>query len=142
MYKLINTGLLLFRFSVSAFLSFGHGLDKFKTLISGQKVPFISFLGLGETFSFALAACAEFLAPLLVMLGLFTRISSLGVIVTMFVAAVIVHAQDDFFTKEKALLYLVSYILLFLTGPGKYSVSNLFTKKMSEEKGFLKFIVE
>ena len=34
----------------------------------------------------------------------------------------IVHAADPFGTKEKALLFAVTFIVIFLLGPGKYSI--------------------
>jgi len=59
----------------------------------------------------------------------------------MFVAAFIYHAEDPFTTQEKALMYLVSYIMLFLTGPGKFSVHIFFENKMSSGNKFIKFIL-
>jgi putative oxidoreductase len=40
----------------------------------------------------------------------------------MAVAAFIAHAADPFGTKEKPLLFLVIFIVLLLTGGGKYSL--------------------
>ena len=40
----------------------------------------------------------------------------------MAVAAFIVHASDPIGTKEKALLYLIGFVVIFLAGPGKYSI--------------------
>jgi putative oxidoreductase len=42
---------------------------------------------------------------------------------TMLVAAFIVHLDDPFKRKELALLYLVGFLIIFLMGPGKYSVN-------------------
>lgn len=136
-----DLGLLIFRVSVSSFLAFGHGLSKFLKFISGNEIKFMNFLGLGETFSYFLAMAAEIFCSLLILSGLFTRINSLFVIATMFVAAFITHGDDPFSRKEKALLFLISYILLFLTGPGKYSIQSLVNKKMGNLSGFAKFIL-
>ena len=40
----------------------------------------------------------------------------------MVVAAFVVHFDDPFGRKEKAVLYLVGYMIIFLLGPGKYSI--------------------
>ena len=40
----------------------------------------------------------------------------------MFVAAFIVHFDDPFKNKELAILYLVGFLIIFLMGPGKYSI--------------------
>ena len=140
MDKLNNFGLLVFRVSVGAFMLFGHGLDKFTYLLSGEEIRFPDPLGLGMTASFTLAALTEFFGSILIILGIFTRLGSLSMLVTMFVAAVIFHASDSFGDKELALLYLISYILLFLTGPGKYSLQRLVENKIGG-KGFWKFLL-
>jgi putative oxidoreductase len=46
----------------------------------------------------------------------------------MLVAAFVAHAGDPFGKKEMALLYLLVYITLFITGPGKYSIDNALGK--------------
>ena len=40
----------------------------------------------------------------------------------MAVAALIVHAEDPFGTKEKALMYALCFLVIFFTGAGKYSL--------------------
>lgn len=136
-----NIGLLIFRVSISAFMLFGHGLGKLQRLLLGEEIKFLDPFGLGSVFSLTLATFAEFFASALIILGLFSRLSSFSLIVTMAVAAFIAHADDPFSRQEKALMYLVSYILLFLTGPGKYSLQSWFNKKISKSNSFLKFIL-
>lgn len=139
--KLNNIALLIFRVSISSFMAFGHGLGKFQKLLSGNEIKFLDPFGLGPTVSFALATFAEFFAALLIVLGLLTRISSFSLIITMAVAAFIAHADDPFSRQEKSLMYLGSYILLFLTGPGKYSLQTWVDKKISKSNGLIKFIL-
>ena len=43
---------------------------------------------------------------------------------TMFVAFVFKHDGDPFSKKEKSLLYLILFIFLMITGPGKFSLDN------------------
>jgi len=40
----------------------------------------------------------------------------------MCVAVFFIHISDPIGTKEKALLYLIGFIAIFLAGPGKYSI--------------------
>jgi putative oxidoreductase len=136
-----NLALFVFRVSISGFMLFGHGLGKFQKLISGNEIKFLDPFGLGATFSFTMATFAEFFASAFIVLGLFTRFSSLSLTVTMAVAVFIAHAGDPFAKQEKALMYLVSYILLFLTGPGKYSLQTWFDKKISKSNGLIKFLL-
>lgn len=139
--NLNNTALFMFRVSVSSFMFFGHGLGKFEKLLSGNEIKFSDPLGLGVTTSFYLAVFAEAISSIFIMAGLFTRINSLFLIVTMSIAAFIAHADDPFSGKEKALLFLVSYIFIFLVGPGKVSLQNLFKKYLSKKNKGVKFLL-
>jgi putative oxidoreductase len=49
-------------------------------------------------------------------------LASIPVIITMGVAAFIVHASDPVAIKEKALLYLFAFLAIALLGAGKHSV--------------------
>jgi putative oxidoreductase len=77
----------------------------------------------------ALAALAEFGGGVLLILGLFTRLGALGLLITMLVA-VIMHAfimGDPFvnFTGgrsfEPATIYFLISLLILVMGPGKFS---------------------
>ena len=140
--KLNDFALLIFRIAISAFMVIGHGYGKFTKLLSGAEVKFFDPFGLGAYFSFVLAALSEFIASILIILGILTRISSLSLIVTMFVAGFLYHADDPFGTKEKALLYFFSYLLIFLKGPGKFAVQRFYDKKLQEAKGFWRFLLK
>jgi putative oxidoreductase len=78
--------------------------------------------GIGSAPSLALAVLAEVFCSVLLILGLFTRFALIPLIITMLTVVLIVHAHDPFARKELGLLYLVPYITLFLTGPGKFSL--------------------
>ena len=138
---LTNLGLLIFRVSINLFMLLGHGLGKFEKILSGDDIKFLDPFGIGATASLYLATFAEFIASGMIILGLFNRLSTTSLIITMGVAAFIAHADDPFARKEKALMYLASYILLFLTGPGKYSLQNLITKKMSKLNKITKYLL-
>jgi putative oxidoreductase len=98
-----------------------HGIGKLQNLINGN-IQFADPLGIGVTTSLFLAGMAEFFCAIAVSLGILTRLMSLPVAFTMFVAAFIVHANDLFERKELAILYLVIFLTLMLTGAGRYSL--------------------
>lgn len=137
----LNIGLLIFRIAISAFMLFGHGLGKLQKLLSGDEIKFLDLLGFGATFSFSLAVFTEFFASILLAFGLFSRLSSSSLIITMAIAVFIAHANDPFARKEKALLFLASYILLFLLGPGKYSLKTWLDKKIMGLNKIIKFLL-
>ena len=101
-----------------------HGYGKLERLISGDH-GFYDFLGIGELPSLVLTVFAELFCSLLVILGLFTRLASIPLLVTMAVAAFLVHAGDPMDEKEMALIYLGCYLAIALIGPGSYSVDKL-----------------
>ncbi len=121
----INLGLLVLRLSVSGMM-LTHGFPKFLKLINGD-LGFADPLGLGSGFTLVVAVSAEFLGSLMILSGFGTRIGALLGASTMAVAGFIHHADDPFGTKEKALLYLTCYIVLIISGSGKYSVESKLT---------------
>jgi len=56
------------------------------------------------------------------LIGFITRVSLIPLIITMIVAVFVAHAGDPFSDKELGLFFLITFIVLFLTGPGKYSL--------------------
>ena len=121
-----STAMLLLRLSIG-FLMMWHGYDK---LLHFSKIhnQFLNFMGLGSTFSLTLVIFAEFFCSLFLVLGLFTRLSAIPLIITMCVALFKVH-QGDFFGKgEIDALYLISYMVLLFLGPGRVSVDSMIGK--------------
>ncbi|RDY61456.1 DoxX family protein [Flagellimonas nanhaiensis] len=116
---LVHLGLALLRILPSVFM-LTHGYPKLLKLINGD-TEFINPLGIGEAPTLFLAIIGEFICPLLIIIGFKTRWAAIPSAITMFVAAFMVHSADPFGTKEKALLFLVIFVVIFLLGPGKYS---------------------
>lgn len=126
--NLLNFALLIFRVFVGAAMM-SHGFPKLMMLFSGDKIEFVSFLGLNDSVSLGLAVFAEFVCSFFLILGLFTRLALIPLIIAMLYAFFGVHFHDEFGKMELALFYLVSYILLLVTGPGKFSVDGMTYKK-------------
>lgn len=113
-------GLLTLRVSFGAMMLFGHGLGKFERL--GQTpIKFADPLGLGEAPSLVLAIGAEVGAAALLIVGLGTRVAAIPFVITMLVAAFIVHGADPWAKKELAVLYACAGVVLMCTGAGKLS---------------------
>ena len=115
-----DIGLALLRIVPSALL-LTHGIPKFQKLITGD-FDFPDPVGIGATPTLFIAVLGEFFCPILVILGFKTRWAAILPILVMAVAAFIVHAPDPLGDKEKALLFLGSYIAIYLLGPGKFSL--------------------
>ena len=115
-----NFGLLLLRVGFGAMM-LTHGIPKLLKMISGD-FSFGDPIGIGEPASLVLAVLGEVVFPVLVIIGYKTRISALPILITMIVAAFIVHAADPLATKEKAILYLIGFAAIAILGAGKYSI--------------------
>jgi len=124
----LNLIILIVRLSVAA-LMITHGLPKLSKLLAGGEIQFTDPFGLGPALSLVLVVFAEFFCSILIGIGLGTRLASIPLIITMFVAAFVAHADDPIAKKEMALLYLTFYLLLLVTGGRKFSVDYLITRK-------------
>lgn len=125
----IHLGLLLLRFCSGGIMALQHGLPKLFKLYHGQYETFPDPLGVGHLTSMVLAVLGEFVCGLLIVAGFKTRLSLIPALITMLVVIVIVHAGDPFKEIELAILYLTMYVVLFLTGPGFYSLDQYFTNR-------------
>lgn len=119
---------LILRLSIAA-LMIRHGLPKLSKLLEGGEIQFADPIGVGATFSLVLAVFSEFLCSIFIAIGLGTRLASIPLIITMFVAAFISHGADPFGRKELALLYLLFYFILLIVGSRKFSIDFLITRE-------------
>ena len=131
MSKLLNSepialdfGLLLMRVMAGGGMFYAHGWNKL-VHFSDKMDSFSDPLGIGPTFSLILVVFAEAICSLLVMLGLWLRVSTIPVIVAMIVAAFVSHAGDPFGDRESALFYLAAFMTLFFTGSGRFALDRV-----------------
>lgn len=113
--------LLIMRVAIGAFMLV-HGYQKLQWILAGGELQFADPIGLGVPASLYLTVFAEFFCSILIILGLATRLATIPLIILMLVAVFIVHAPDGFDKKELGLHFLVVYLFLLVTGPGKYSI--------------------
>lgn len=125
--------LFIVRATVSSFMLV-HGVKKFDTLYAGAPFEFPDPLGVGPTASLSLAVFAEVLCSGLLFVGFATRLVTIPLIITMFFAVFVIHCADGFEKQELGGLYLLIYVLLLVTGSGKYSVDHFIYKKTRPER--------
>lgn len=121
-----HVALLFLRIGIGAFMLV-HGLPKLQNLLSGN-IQFAEIMGMSAELSLTLAVFAEFFCSILIIVGLGTRLAVIPLIITMLIAVFYVHLDDSFGKQELGLQYLLVYIVLFITGGGKYSVDKLIRK--------------
>ena len=89
-------------------------------------------MGFGSYMSLMLAIFAEFCCSLFLIAGLLLRITLIPMIITMGVAFFDIH--DAMLPEgELALIYLVVFIILYLVGPGRYSLDSLIDSKFRKQ---------
>lgn len=123
-----DLALLILRLVFGGLMFINHGLGKTQRVFSGDLSKFGDPLGLGPETSLVLAAFAEGLCSILVVLGLFTRWATIPLIITMVVAVFVVHIDDSLDKMELGLLYLAAFLTIFLFGPGRYSLDEQYRK--------------
>lgn len=140
-----SIGLLILRLGVGGYM-LTHGWGKVQMLLAGDFEQFGDPIGLGSVPSLVLVAGAEFLGALLVVLGLAARLAAVPVVIVMAVAAFVVHSGDPwtmeraamlFFSgeskswasKEPALLFLIPFLALVFTGPGRLSLDHVLRQR-------------
>jgi len=146
----VSIGLLILRLGIGSYL-LTHGLGKVRMLLAGNFAMMGDPIGLGPVLSLILVAIAELLCALLVMLGLATRFAAALVVISMSVAAFVVHGSDpwtmeegyklfmagqskSWASKEPALLYLIPFLALIFTGAGKFSLDGLIWPRWRERR--------
>ena len=122
-----NLWLLVLRAGAGAFMM-THGVPKLQKLLAGD-LAFADPFGIGSTPSLILAVFAEVFCSALVVLGIATRLATIPLIVTMSVAAFMIHANDPFARKEMAFLYLLIFITILVYGSGKFALGNVIRGK-------------
>ena len=115
-----NLALFILRFGFGGFL-LTHGIPKINMLFESP-VKFVNPFGIGDTATLILTLIGEVIAPIFIILGFKTKWAAIPSAITMAVAAFVIHANDDLGTKEHALLFLIVFVVIFLTGPGSYSI--------------------
>lgn len=125
-----DTALLFNRVLVSASLLFVHGLDKLKHRAGGNEFPDPFHWGPEVTFYFAFFATV--FCPLLIMIGVFTRVATALALSVTLTGLLFVHAHASLMVKDTPYIYSVALATIFLLGPGKYSLDQWISKQKSK----------
>jgi putative oxidoreductase len=115
---------LLFARIIFGALFLTRGITKMH-IYSEMPELFPNPIGLGSTLSLWLVLFAEILCSLGFILGILFRLCLIPMIFTMCIALFVIHAGDPFAAKELSLMYLTIFVLMYVTGPGRYSIDGI-----------------
>ena len=112
-------------------LLLSHGIQKW-TNFESMSAAFPDPLGVGHSVSLGLAIFGELFCSIGFILGALYRLAMIPMIFTMGVAFFVIHGNDPFSLKELAFVYLVIFILMYIAGPGKFSLDRLIAFLLSQ----------
>lgn len=102
-----------------------HNLDGFTSRFIGWGIPF-------PHFNAALSAWTELVGGALILVGLFTRLTAIPMIINMIVAIALVVIKNvgglDDFVELDEVLYILIFFWLLMAGPGRYSLDHVLKK--------------
>ena len=135
MKKLFSTRYTTSAFNLALFilrvgtgiLMIHHGYDK---LVKFKEYApnFMHFLGMNSAVSLSFVIFAEFFCSIFMMLGLFTRLACIPLMIDTFVAVAKGHNYDILGDGEHASLFFLIFLTILFIGPGKISIDGMINK--------------
>jgi putative oxidoreductase len=110
---------------------FRHGLEKLLNF-DALSFSFPDIFGFGSYTSLMLVIFVEFCCSLFLIFGLLVRITVIPLMISMAVAFFDVH-DARFPEGELSLVYFVLVVILYFTGPGRYSLDYLIDKRLKKD---------
>jgi len=121
-----STAMLVLRLGMGILMMM-HGYQKL-IHFGEMKNGFMNLMGIGSTMSLALLVFAEFFCSLFIILGLFTRLADIPLVISCSVALFKAHNLDIFGKGELISLFLIGFLVILLLGPGRASVDSMIGK--------------
>lgn len=131
-----STGASLFLLAMRilfGLLLMNHGIQKWSNF-QELSLSFPDPLGVGSAMSLGLAIFAELVCSMAFVAGVLYRLALLPMIFTMGMAFFVIHANDSFSVKELAFVYLAVFILMYIAGPGKFSIDYMVGSELNRRK--------
>lgn len=119
--------MLVLRLGTGSLMLMNHGLDKL-IHFSEKAGRFADPFGIGSSASLAMDIFAEFFCSIFIIMGLFTRLACIPLIIAMSVALYFAHNGEFFGKGELSGLFLICYVTLLFAGPGRISLDRFLVK--------------
>lgn len=115
-----DAGLLVLRVGAAVLIWTFHMRPKLAHF-DEELLAFPDPMGIGHAASFVMALLSEGACSVMVALGLLARLASLPIVFTMAMVLVLASRGFEGADVQSALLYALPYVVLVLTGPGRWS---------------------
>ena len=122
-----NFSLLILRCAFGLMLLLNHGIPKLVRFGKLQSSFFDPF-GIGSKWALILVIFAEVFCSILLILGLFTRLAVIPLIITMCVVIFMANKGEPLSKLDLPILLLSGFIALFFVGPGRISIDGVIGK--------------
>ena len=122
-----SIALFLLRIAAGGLMLVNHGYDKLMHF-SQRAHRFSDPFNIGSTTSFSLVIFAEVFCAAFIILGLFTRLAAIPLVIAMSVAVWFAHNGAFTGKGELPTLFLACFLVILLVGPGKASIDRLIGK--------------
>ncbi|MCK7556665.1 DoxX family protein [Chitinophaga sedimenti] len=123
----VHFSMLGLRLVLGIFMILNHGWPKLMNFAHLAQ-RFSDPLGVGKSTSLGMAVFAEVFCSVFLILGLFTRLALIPLIILGAVIVFKIHIHDGSGKLELPVFYLVGYLVLMFCGPGRVSIDGLIGK--------------
>jgi putative oxidoreductase len=122
-----NFAMLVQRVAIGLLLLIRHGLPKISKFHE-LAVNFYDPFRISHRLSLILVILAELFCSMFIILGLFTRIAALIIVINLSVAVFVYHHGMPLENVELGAVYLTSIFTILILGPGRVSVDGMMGK--------------
>lgn len=129
-----DSAVLFMRIFIGAMM-LTHGIGKlqnYNAIVNSFPDP----LGIGSAASFTLITLTEVGCSVLLIMGLMTRLATLPLIFGMFVATFLAFPDKTFAEGELSFIYMGIYIMLLISGGGRYAIDAFLFPYWSAERAY------
>jgi putative oxidoreductase len=130
----IFQGIALARIVVGLLMLY-HGLEVFDHALMSEYMEWESFKGTGAVTLVYMGKSAEFLAGILLVLGLGTRIAAVLLICTLGYITFIIGNGRFWYEDQHPFLFVLFGILFLFTGPGSWSLDGVLSRSRKTAEG-------
>lgn len=118
-----DLSILVFRVAISIQLIVVHGLKKIGIGTEmAEKVP--NPFHFPELINQIFAISSNLLFPIFIIMGFYTRIATIPILIVTLSGYFIVHWNDTLLQSDIPFMYSMAFLLVAFTGAGKYSIDS------------------